>query len=85
MIDPSGFSPPAPCGWRGSDGSGCWSSCRARASGSVRLSSSGMIRWASTLPSSTPHWSNESMSQIDALREDAVLVERDQLAEQSRA
>src|SRR5213078_3753385 len=32
--------------------------------GSVWLSSSGMIRWASTLPSSTPHWSNESTSQI---------------------
>src|SRR5882724_9668456 len=32
--------------------------------GSVRLSSSGMMRWASTLPSSTPHWSNESTSQI---------------------
>ena len=40
-----------------------------------------MIRWASTLPSSTPHWSNESMFQIDALGEDAVLVEGDQLAE----
>jgi hypothetical protein len=25
---------------------------------------SGTIRWASTLPSSTPHWSNESMFQI---------------------
>jgi hypothetical protein len=24
------------------------------------LSSSGMMRWARTLPSSTPHWSNES-------------------------
>ena len=44
----------------------------------------GAIRCASTLPSSTPHWSNESMFQIDALREDAVLVERDQLAEHRR-
>ena len=26
--------------------------------------SSGMMRWARTLPSSTPHWSKESMSQI---------------------
>ena len=26
--------------------------------------SSGMIRFASTLPSSTPHWSNESIPQI---------------------
>ena len=33
-------------------------------SGSVTLSSSGMMATASTLPSSTPHWSNESMSQI---------------------
>src|SRR5262245_12885140 len=32
--------------------------------GSVGLSSSGMICWASTLPSSTPHWSNESTSQM---------------------
>src|SRR5919201_6047047 len=32
--------------------------------GPVALSSSGMMRWASTLPSSTPHWSNESTSQI---------------------
>src|SRR5215472_2584001 len=32
--------------------------------GSLLLSSSGMMRWASTLPSSTPHRSNESMSQI---------------------
>ena len=30
-----------------------------------------MIRFASTLPSSTPHWSNESMPQIVALGEDA--------------
>src|SRR5262249_47529049 len=29
--------------------------------GSVLLSSSGTICWASTLPSSTPHWSNELM------------------------
>ena len=43
-----------------------------------------MIRWASTLPSSTPHWSKESMPQIGALREDAVLVERHQRAEQRR-
>ena len=28
------------------------------------LSSSGMMRCASTLPSSTPHWSNESMCQM---------------------
>jgi hypothetical protein len=33
-------------------------------SGSVAASNSGTIRWASTLPSSTPHWSNESMFQI---------------------
>src|SRR5438552_2846992 len=32
--------------------------------GSASLSSSRMIRWASTLPSSTPHWSNESMCQM---------------------
>src|ERR1700722_7564282 len=31
--------------------------------GSVRLSSSGTIRCASALPSSTPHWSNELISQ----------------------
>src|SRR5262245_34632883 len=36
----------------------CWSV------GSASLSSSGMMRWASTLPSSTPHWSNESTSQM---------------------
>ena len=35
-----------------------------RVAGSASLSSSGMICWASTFPSSTPHWSNESMSQI---------------------
>ena len=33
-------------------------------SGSAGLVSSGMIAAASTLPSSTPHWSNESISQI---------------------
>src|SRR6266536_420622 len=32
--------------------------------GSALLSSSGIMRWANTLPSSTPHWSNESMFQI---------------------
>src|SRR5437773_2805250 len=32
--------------------------------GSFLPSSSGMMRCASTLPSSTPHWSNESMFQI---------------------
>src|SRR2546423_10893518 len=31
---------------------------------SSALSSSGMIRAASTFPSSTPHWSNESICQI---------------------
>ena len=41
------------------------------------------MRWAKTLPNSTPHWSNESMSQI-ALGEDAVLVERDERAERCR-
>src|SRR5213078_2485656 len=35
-----------------------------RRGGSVALSSSGMIRCASCFPSSTPHWSNESMCQI---------------------
>ena len=49
--------------------------------GSVLLSSSGTIRWARTLPSSTPHWSNELMCQIGPLHEDLVLVEGDQLAE----
>ena len=52
--------------------------------GSSSLSSSGTIRAARTLPSSTPHWSNESMFQIDALREDAVLVQRDERAEHVR-
>ena len=32
--------------------------------GSVSPSSSGMMRWASTLPSSTPHWSNELIFQM---------------------
>ena len=32
--------------------------------GSVLLSSSGMIRFARALPSSTPHWSNESIPQM---------------------
>ena len=50
-------------------------------SGSVVALSSGTIRFASTLPSSTPHWSNESMPQIVALREHAVLVQRDERAE----
>ena len=44
-----------------------------------------MMRLASTLPSSTPHWSKESMPQIDALHEHAVLVERDQRAERCAA
>src|SRR5437899_307911 len=35
-----------------------------RSGGSVLLSSSGMMRCASCFPSSTPHWSNESMCQI---------------------
>ena len=58
-------------------------SCRR--SGSGPLSSSAAMALASTLPSSTPHWSKESMPQIDALREHAVLVERDQRARGSRA
>ena len=43
-----------------------------------------MIRCASAFPSSTPHWSNELMLQIVALREHAVLVERDERAERVR-
>ena len=43
-----------------------------------------MIRCASTLPSSTPHWSKELMLPDRALREDAVLVERDERAERER-
>src|SRR5882724_4104546 len=35
-----------------------------RRGGSVGLSSSGMMRCASCFPSSTPHWSNESMCQV---------------------
>ena len=49
---------------RGSGGSARWSSCRAAAPARRRPRSSGTMRLASTLPSSTPHWSNESMSQI---------------------
>src|SRR5690348_9014781 len=41
-------------------------------SGSVALSSSGAIATASTLPSSTPHWSNESMPQIAPLSKHAA-------------
>ena len=37
-----------------------------------------MIRLARTLPSSTPHWSNELMLPDRALGEDAVFVECDQ-------
>src|SRR5262249_2234560 len=37
-------------------------SCASR--GSDGLTISGTIRWASTLPSSTPHWSNESICQM---------------------
>ena len=55
-----------------------------RECGSSLLSSSGMMRCASTLPSSTPHWSNESMPQIVPCGEDDVLIERDQLAERLR-
>src|SRR5262249_26782105 len=32
--------------------------------GSAAFSSCGMMRWARTLPSSTPHWSKESICQI---------------------
>ena len=42
------------------------------------------MRWASTLPSSTPHWSNELICQMRALGEHAVLVKGDQLAEHLR-
>ena len=52
--------------------------------GSSLAASSETIRWASTFPSSTPHWSNESMFQIDTLGEHAVLVQRDQLPERRR-
>ena len=45
---------------------------------------SGMIAVASCLPSSTPHWSNELMFQIVALREHLVLVDRDELPERVR-
>ena len=48
------------------------------------LVSSGTMRVASALPSSTPHWSKESICQIVALREHAVLVERDQRAQRLR-
>ena len=48
----------------GSAGSARWSSCRDSAAARALPPSSGMIRCASTFPSSTPHWSNESMFQI---------------------
>ena len=68
----------------GSGGSARWSSCRGSRSGSASLCSSGMICLASALPSSTPHWSKESMPQIVALGEHAVLVERHQRAQRVR-
>ena len=49
---------------RGSGGSARWSSCRGAASAPRRPASSGMIATASALPSSTPHWSKESIPQI---------------------
>ena len=49
--------------------------------GWVRAASWGAICRASTLPSSTPHWSNESIDPDCPLREDAVLVEGDESAE----
>ena len=42
------------------------------------------MRWASTLPSSTPHWSKESMFQMTPWVKTRVLVERDELAERFR-
>ncbi len=68
----------------GSGGSARSSRSRARARARPRSSSSGMIRCASALPSSTPHWSNESMLPDRPLREDAVLVEGDERAERER-
>ena len=47
-------------------------------------SSSGRIREASCLPSSTPHWSKLLMFQIDPLDEDLVLVEGDERAQPVR-
>ena len=49
-----------------------------------RLDSSGMILTASCLPSSTPHWSKESMLPDRALDEDRVLVEGDERTEEPR-
>ena len=41
-----------------------------------QLWSSGIIRCASTFPSSTPHWSNGLMFQMTALSKHIVLGER---------
>ncbi len=56
-----------------------WSS-----SGSVTASSSGAMRTASSLPSSTPHWSKRVDAPDHALDEHPVLVERDDPAERGR-
>ena len=48
----------------GSAGSGRWWSCRGRARARRRPAARGRSAWRATLPSSTPHWSKESMPQI---------------------
>ena len=47
-----------------SGGSGRWWSCRGRARARRRPAARGRSAWPATLPSSTPHWSKESMPQI---------------------
>ena len=52
--------------------------------GASEDSSSGKICLARTLPSSTPHWSKELISQITPLGKDLVLIESDELTEDVR-
>jgi len=49
--------------------------------GALLSSISGMIRWASALPNSTPHWSNESMLHTVPCVKTACSIERNELAD----
>jgi hypothetical protein len=55
----------------------------ASSAGSAEVSS-GTMRFASALPSSTPHWSKLLTPQMRPLNEHLVLVERDDRAERAR-
>ena len=71
-------------GTDGKDRSMCWWNCREQVSAWACSRVPGIMRWAKTLPSSTPHWSKESIFHITPWVNTAMLIKGDELAQRRR-